>query len=58
MRTILGVDTETAEDLIRSAEPLWGAMERARGPVDSWDGGEYCAVFPRVLMFIRDAANL
>jgi hypothetical protein len=57
LRTFLGVDSETAEDLIRSAEPLWDAKERAGGLVDSWGGGEFCAVFPRVLNFIRTAAN-
>jgi hypothetical protein len=53
----LGVDAETAEDLIRAAEPLWDAMERAGGLVDSWGGGEFCTVFPRVLTFIRTAAD-
>lgn len=53
----LGVEAETAKDLIRSAEPLWDAMERAGGLVDSWGGGEFCSVFPQVLTFIRSAAN-
>lgn len=50
---ILGVDTAAAEDLVRSAEPLWGAMERASGLVDSWGGGEFCGIFPRVLAYIQ-----
>jgi len=53
---VLGVEPETAEDLIRAAEPLWDAMERAGGLVDSWGGGEFCVVFPRVLSFIRAGA--
>jgi hypothetical protein len=57
IRAAFGVDAETAEDLIRSAEPLWDAMERAGGLVDSWSGGEFCSVFPKVLTFIRNAAN-
>ena len=57
IRTLLGVDVATAEDLIRSSEPLWDAMERAGGLVDSWGGGEFCGVFPQVLRFIRSAAN-
>jgi hypothetical protein len=57
LRSGLGVDAEMAEDLIRAAEPLWDAMERAGGLVDSWGGGEFCNVFPRVLTFIRTAAS-
>jgi hypothetical protein len=51
------VDTATAEDIIRSTEPFWDAMERAGGLVDSWGGGEFCYVLPRVLTFIRTTAN-
>ena len=50
---VLNVQAATAEDLVRSAEPLWDAMERAGGLVDSWGGGEFCRIFPRVLAFIR-----
>lgn len=50
---VLDVESVTAEDLVRSAEPLWDAMERAGGLVDSWGGGEFCYVFPRVLAFIK-----
>jgi hypothetical protein len=57
VRSVLGVDTATAEDLVRSAEPLWDAMERAGGLADSWGGGEFCHVFPRVLSFIRNGAS-
>ncbi len=53
---VLGVDAATAKDLVRSAEPLWDAMERAGGLVDSWRGGEFCHIFPRVLAFIRSGA--
>jgi hypothetical protein len=56
VRAALDVDTATAEDLVRSAEPLWNAMERAGGLVDSWGGGEFCNRFPRVLAFIRSRA--
>lgn len=56
IRQVLDVDVATVEDLVRSAEPLWDAMERAGGLVDSWGGGEFCHVFPRVLAFIRDGA--
>src|SRR3954469_19450875 len=47
IRGLLGVDEATAEDLVRSAEPLWKAMERAGGLVDSWGGGEFCGGFRR-----------
>jgi len=52
----LDVEAATAEDLVRSAEPLWDAMERAGGLVDSWGGGEFCHIFPQVLAFIRSGA--
>jgi hypothetical protein len=53
---VLNVEAAAAEDLVRSAEPLWDAMERAGGFVDSWGGGEFCHIFPRVLAFIRSGA--
>ncbi len=33
-------------------------MERAGGLVDTWGGGEFCHIFPRVLPFIRFPARL
>jgi hypothetical protein len=54
---MIGVSEDVAEDLVRSAEPLWEAMERAGGLVDSWGGGEFCQVFPRTLAFIRTATS-
>lgn len=56
VRAVLDVEAATAEDLVRSAEPLWDAMERAGGLVDSWGGGEFSYLFPRVLAFIRSGA--
>lgn len=53
VREVLGVDVARAEDLIRSAEPFWDAMERAGGLVDSWGGGEFCLVLPGVLAYIQ-----
>lgn len=53
VRAALGVDAAAAEDIVRSAEPLWDALERAGGLVDSWGGGEFCHVFPRVLALIK-----
>lgn len=31
MQVVIGVDAVTAEDIVRSAEPFWDAMERAGG---------------------------
>lgn len=53
---VLDVDQATAEDIVRSTEPFWDAMERAGGLVDSWGGGEFCYVLPRVLALIRRGA--
>lgn len=56
VRAALDVDLASAEDIVRSTEPFWDAMERAGGLVDSWGGVEFCAVLPRVLAFIRGGA--
>ncbi|GAA4975001.1 hypothetical protein [Actinoplanes utahensis] len=53
----IDVDPATAEDIIRSTEPFWEAMERAGGLVDTWGGGEFCQVLPRVLSYIESVAN-
>ena len=53
----IDVDTATAEDIIRSTEPFWDAMERAGGLVDSWGGSEFCHVLPQVLLYIHKTAN-
>lgn len=53
VRDVLDVDIDTAEAIVRAAEPLWDALEEAGGLVDSWGGGEFCHMFPRVLSFIR-----
>ena len=53
---LLDVEAGTSADLVRSAEPLWDEIERAEGLVDSWGGGEFCHIFPRVLAFIQSGA--
>lgn len=58
VRAALGVDAETAKDLVRSAEPLWDASERAGGLADGWGGGEFCSRFPQVLAFIQAQNNI
>jgi hypothetical protein len=55
VRAALDVDPDTAEDLVRSSEPLWDALEQAGGLVDAWGSGEFCQLFPKVLAYIRDA---
>ncbi len=51
----LGVDTAAAEAIVRASEPLWDAMESAGGLVDSWGGGEFCNLFPKMCAAIRPA---
>jgi len=53
VRIVLGIDDAHAEDVIRSTEPFWDAMERAGGLVDTWGGGEFCYVLPRVLAYVK-----
>ena len=49
----LGVSTEDAEAIVRASEPLWDAMEEVGGLVDSWGGGEYCYLFPKMCAVIK-----
>ncbi|MFV2104824.1 hypothetical protein [Micromonospora sp. LOL_024] len=56
-RAAIDIDPAAAEDIIRSTEPFWDAMERAGGLVDSWGGGEFSYVPPRVLSFIGQTVN-
>jgi hypothetical protein len=44
----LGIDADKAEAIVRASEPLWNAMEEAGGLVDSWGGGEFCYLFPKM----------
>jgi hypothetical protein len=54
IRSVLGVDAATAEDLVRSAEPLWNAMERAGGLVDPWGGRVLLGVSASALVHPHD----
>lgn len=47
------IEKSAAEEVVRASEPFWSAMEDAGGLVDSWGGGEFTAVLPAVLDFIR-----
>jgi len=53
LKTALGVRTEAAEAILRASVPLWDALEDAGGLVDSWGGGEFCDLFPRMCAVIR-----
>jgi len=53
----LGVSAEDAEAILRASEPLWDAMEEVGGLVDSWGGGEFCHLFPKMLGVIGSGAG-
>jgi hypothetical protein len=53
MQTALGVTTEAAEAILRASEPFWKALEDAGGLVDSWGGGEFCDLYPKMCAVIR-----
>ena len=44
----LGVNTQDAEAIVRASEPLWDAMEEVGALVDSWGGGQFCYLFPKM----------
>lgn len=53
VQAALGVDADDAEAILRASEPLWQALEDAGGLVDSWGGGEFCYLFPKMCAVIR-----
>jgi hypothetical protein len=53
----LDIDRGAAEQIVRASEPFWNAMEDAGGLVDSWGGGEFIMLLPRVLEFIRSSGT-
>jgi hypothetical protein len=53
VQAALGISTESAEMVLRASEPLWEAMEQAGGLVDTWGGGEFCQLFPKMCAVIR-----
>lgn len=52
----LDIGAGDAEAIIRASLPLWDAMEEAGGLVDSWGGGEFCHLFPRMLTVVGSGA--
>ena len=47
------MSAEQAGAILRASEPFWNAMEDAGGFVDSWGGGEFSVILPRLLGYIR-----
>jgi hypothetical protein len=57
VQAALGIDKDSAEMVLRASEPLWDAMEQVGGLVDSWGGGEFCYVFPKMCEVIASASG-
>ena len=55
VREALAITTDEAETVLRASAPLWDAMESVGGLVDSWGGGEFCELFPRMVAVVRRA---
>ncbi|WP_404352363.1 hypothetical protein LG324_05435 [Phycicoccus jejuensis] len=53
----LEMDLEAAEHIVRASEPMWNALEDAGGLVDSWGGGEFCYLFPRMCAGLKGPAT-
>lgn len=53
LRAALDVDDDAAEAILRASEPFWNALEDVGGLVDSWGGGEFCQLFPRMCAVIK-----
>lgn len=53
LQTTLQVTTQSAENILRSSEPFWNALEDAGGLVDSWGGGEFCMLFEQICALLR-----
>ena len=56
MQEAWDVDADEAAEVIDASERLWDALER-HGGVDAWGGGEFQAVYPQALTFIRQQCN-
>ena len=54
---VLGVNPDDAEVIVRASAPLWDAMEEVGGLVDSWGGGEFCHLFPKMCAVIRSSTG-
>ena len=57
VQAALSVNTDDAEAIVRASEPLWDAMEEVGGLVDSWGGGEFCYLFPKMCAAMRPATG-
>lgn len=55
VRAALGVSTDDAAAIVRASLPLWDTMEEVGGLVDSWGGGEFCELFPKMCSVINPA---
>src|SRR3954453_19491194 len=53
----LGLNTGDATAIVRASLPLWVAMEEVGGLVDSWGGGEFCYLFPKMCAVISPNAK-
>ncbi len=53
LRTALDVGDDAAEVILRASEPFWNALEDVGGLVDSWGGGEFCRLFPKMCAVIK-----
>jgi hypothetical protein len=57
VQAALRVDKADAEQIVRASEPLWEALEQVGGLVDSWGGGEFCYLFPKMCAVIQSGAG-
>ncbi|MBT9257389.1 hypothetical protein KMZ32_16790 [Phycicoccus sp. MAQZ13P-2] len=53
----LEVDLPAVEHIVRASEPMWNALEDAGGLVDSWGGGEFCYLFPKMCAALKAPAT-
>lgn len=49
----LSISAEDAETIVRASEPFWDAMEEVGGLVDSWGGGEFCYLLPKMCAVLK-----
>lgn len=50
----LGIDKRAAEKILRASEPFWNAIEQAGPLVDSWGGGEFSYLFPKMMAVLKE----
>lgn len=54
LKASLGINRHAAEKILRASEPFWNTIEQAGPLVDSWGGGEFSVLFPKMMAVLKE----